>query len=224
LDANITAFLSIPLTIDPGGGQDITGTCEGTNWLPRIAIEITANSEREREETGPNKKLKRTSQSAGSYARSDGGRCRHKMSPEGPAKKNRRTPRKFTKSQTYPPTIRPFFPLTFFFSTFLGVSRQGEFKNAIKMFSQKVHIENFSQNFDKHFRCQFSLGLNFFYRVFECSSAMGVQKHYKERATKKIVSKKFYKKFDQKSKTDFFSKFCLSRLWAFLDEGSSKTR
>jgi hypothetical protein len=53
---------------------------------------------------------------------------------------------------------------------------------------------------------------------------MGVQKHYKKRFAKKIMSKKFYKKFDQKSKTDFFSKRFLSRFWAFLDEGSSKTR
>jgi hypothetical protein len=33
---------------------------------------------------------------------------------------------------------------------------------------------------------------------------MEVQKHYKKRFTKKIVSKSFYKKIDQKSKTDFF--------------------
>jgi hypothetical protein len=63
-----------------------------------------------------------------------------------------------------------------------------------------------------------------FYLVFGCFSAMGVQKHYKKRFAKKIVSKSFYKKFDQKSKTDFFSNFVLSRFWAFLDEGSSKTR
>jgi hypothetical protein len=35
---------------------------------------------------------------------------------------------------------------------------------------------------------------------------MGVQKHYKKRFANKIMSKSFYKKFDQKSKTDFFSK------------------
>jgi hypothetical protein len=46
-----------------------------------------------------------------------------------------------------------------------------------------------------------------FYRVFGCFSAMGVQKHNKKCCTKKIVSKSFYKKFDQKSKTDFFSIF-----------------
>jgi hypothetical protein len=39
---------------------------------------------------------------------------------------------------------------------------------------------------------------------------------------KKIVSKSFYKKFDQKSKTDFLSKFFHSRFWTFLGEGSSK--
>jgi hypothetical protein len=34
---------------------------------------------------------------------------------------------------------------------------------------------------------------------------MGVQKHYKKRFTKKIMSKSFYKKIDKKPKTDFFS-------------------
>jgi hypothetical protein len=52
---------------------------------------------------------------------------------------------------------------------------------------------------------------------------MGVQKHYKKRFTKKNRVEKFYKKIDKKSKTDFFSIF-LSRFWAFLGEGSSKTR
>jgi hypothetical protein len=46
-----------------------------------------------------------------------------------------------------------------------------------------------------------------FYRVFGRFLAMGVQKHYKKRFTKKIVSKSFYKKLDQKSKTDFFLDF-----------------
>jgi hypothetical protein len=49
--------------------------------------------------------------------------------------------------------------------------------------------------------------LFWFYRVFGCFLAMGVQKHYKKRLTKKIVSKSFNKKFDQKSQTDFFSIF-----------------
>jgi hypothetical protein len=108
-------------------------------------------------------------------------------------------PRTFAKSQTHPPTIRLLFPLGFFFSTFLGVSRQGEFKNTTEIFWQKVRVENFSQNFDKNFDVSFSS--TFFvlshFRVFFL--AMGVQKHYKKRFTKKIVSKSFYKKIDQKS-------------------------
>jgi hypothetical protein len=77
---------------------------------------------------------------------------------EGPAKQNRRTsrcladlagsrclagnllnkstPRAFAKSQTHPPTIRLFFSLTFFWGTFLGVSRQGEFKNTTQTLLQ----------------------------------------------------------------------------------------
>jgi hypothetical protein len=100
-------------------------------------------------------------------------------------------PRAFTKSQTHPPTPPTFFFMTFFFSTFLGVSRQGEFKNTIQMFLEKVHVENVFQNFDKNFRCQFFLDFFLFYRVLGCFSAMGVQKHYKKRFTKKIVSKRF---------------------------------
>jgi hypothetical protein len=46
----------------------------------------------------------------------------------------------------------------------------------------------------------------FFYRVFGCFSAMGVQ-NTTNTFCKKIVSKSLYKKFDQKSKTDFFSIF-----------------
>jgi hypothetical protein len=70
-------------------------------------------------------------------------------------------PRTLTESPTHlSPTIRLFFFLTFFLSTFLGVSRQGqgEFsKNTIKMFLQKVHVETFFKNFDKKIRWQFFL-------------------------------------------------------------------
>jgi hypothetical protein len=106
--------------------------------------------------------------------------------PEGPANKNRRNPRAFAKSQTHPPAIR------FFFSTFLGVPRQGGFKNTTEMFLQKAHVENFPQKNRQKFRCQVSLDF-FVLRVFRCFSAMGVQKHTKKRFTKNIVSKKNYK-------------------------------
>jgi hypothetical protein len=38
----------------------------------------------------------------------------------------------------------------------LGVSRQGELKNTIKIFLQNKHAKNFSQNFDKKFDVSFS--------------------------------------------------------------------
>jgi hypothetical protein len=45
---------------------------------------------------------------------------------------------------------------------------------------------------------------------------MGVQKHTKKRVTKNIVSKSFYKKIDQKSKTDFFLIVFYHVFWAFF--------
>jgi hypothetical protein len=86
----------------------------------------------------------------------------------------------------------------------LGVSRQGEFKNTIQIFLQKVHVENFFFSPEKSTKISKSVfpRLLLFNRVFECFSAMGVQKHSKKNAPK-IVSKSFYKKFDQKSKTNF---------------------
>jgi hypothetical protein len=119
--------------------------------------------------------------------------------PDGP-------PRTFAKSQTHPPAIRLVFSLAFFLGTFLGVSRQGEFKNTTKIFLQKVHVENFPQKNRGKNRCQFS-SIFLFYSFFGCFSAMGVQKHNKKGFTKEIVSKSFYKKIDKKSKTDCFSVF-----------------
>ena len=49
--------------------------------------------------------------------------------------------------------------------------------------------------------------------VFGCFSAMGVQKHYKKHFTKKST----------KNPKPFFLDFVLSRFWALLGEGSSKT-
>jgi hypothetical protein len=117
---------------------------------------------------------------------------------EGPAKKNRRTfSRTFAKSQTHPPPLRLFFALTFVFSTFLGVSRQGEFKNTIKIFLQKVHVE--SRKLFPKFRQKISMSvfprLFLFYRVFGCFSAMGVQK-----TTKTFYKKNRVEKFLQKNR------------------------
>jgi hypothetical protein len=81
----------------------------------------------------------------------------HQQQPRGARGRQKKIdgpPRTFAKFQTHPPTIRLFF-LDFCFSTFLGVSRQGEFKNTIKIFLQKVHVENFSQKNRQKNSCQF---------------------------------------------------------------------
>jgi hypothetical protein len=63
--------------------------------------------------------------------------------------------------------------------------------------------------------------LDLFFSTFFSVSRQGVQKHHKHIFTKKSCRKVFYKKFDQKSKTDFFSNF-LSRFWTFLEGGEFK--
>jgi hypothetical protein len=89
----------------------------------------------------------------------------------------------------------------------------------------KARVPNcFPGNFP-NFLCQFFL--DFF--CFIATSGVFQRWEFKNTTKtfcKKIVSKSFYQKFDRKSKTDFFSVFfnLLSRFWAFLGEGSSKTR
>jgi hypothetical protein len=98
----------------------------------------------------------------------------------GAAKKKIDGPtRAFTKSQTHPPTPPTFFFLAFFFSTFLGVSRQGEFKNTIKIFLQKVHVKTFPKILTKNFDVSFSSTF-FVLFGFRRFSAMRVQKRYKK--------------------------------------------
>jgi hypothetical protein len=78
-----------------------------------------------------------------------------------------------------------------FFSTFLGVSQQGEFKNTTnKKKEQKVHVENFSresfQKIDKSFcktidkKSKTHFFLDLFYRVLGRFSVRGVKKHDKK--------------------------------------------
>jgi hypothetical protein len=107
--------------------------------------------------------------------------------------------------------------LTFSFSTFLGVSRQGEFKNTIQIFLQKVHVENFFQNIDKKIRCQFFLD-------FFCFIAFsGVSQRWEFKNTTKMVVQKnrverILQKIRPKIQNRLFLDFFLSRFWAFLEE------
>jgi hypothetical protein len=103
----------------------------------------------------------------------------------------------------------------------LGVSRQGEFKNTIKIFWQKVRVENFPQNFDKNFDVSFS-PTTFVLSHFRVFFSDGSSKTLPKTFCKKIVSEKFYKKFDQKSKTDFFSIFFYHVFGRFSVRGVQK--
>jgi hypothetical protein len=99
-------------------------------------------------------------------------------------------PRAFAKSQTHPPTSRLFFLLGFVFSTFLGVSRQGEFKNTIQIFLQKVHVESFSQKNRQAFRCQFSHDFFCLSRVFlRDGSSKTLQKRFAKKSCRKAFTK-----------------------------------
>jgi hypothetical protein len=93
---------------------------------------------------------------------------------------------------THPPS--DFF-LDFFFSALLGVSRQGEFKNTIQMFWQKVRVKNFPQNFDKKFDVRFSSTF-FVLSRFRVFFSDGSSKTQQKTFYKKIVSKSFYNCFD----------------------------
>jgi hypothetical protein len=121
----------------------------------------------------------------------------------GRPKKMDGPPRTLTKSQTHPPTIRLFFSLDFFFSTFLGVSRQGEFKNTIKIFLQKVHVENFFQNFDKKFRCQFFLDFFCFIAFSGVSQRWEIKNTTKNALQKKSCRKVFTKNSTKNPKPTF---------------------
>jgi hypothetical protein len=90
---------------------------------------------------------------------------------------------------------------------------------------QKVHVKNFfrenSQKIDKNFDVSFSSTF-LFYRVFRRFLAMGVQKHYKKRLTKKSCRKLFTKKSTRKSQTDFFSIFFYHVFGRFSVRGVQK--
>jgi hypothetical protein len=153
----------------------------------------------------------------------DSGKLVGREAGRGPSATASCQPRGRQKKSTDPPVHllnpRPTHPpIRLFFSW------QGEFKNTTTIFLQKVHVGKKKKNrqkFDVSFSSTFFV-LSHFRVFFSDGSSKTLQKTF----YKKIVSKGFYKKIDQKSKskTDFFSIFFKSPFWAFLGEGSSKTR
>jgi hypothetical protein len=85
----------------------------------------------------------------------------------------------------------------------LGVSRQGEFKNTMNIFLQKVHCQKLFPK--ESTKISMSVFLGFVLSRFRVFLSDGSSKTLQKRFARQIVSKSFYKKFDQKSKTGFFS-------------------
>jgi hypothetical protein len=76
---------------------------------------------------------------------------------------------------------------------FRGVSRQGEFKNTIKIFFQKVHVENFFQKNRQKFRCQFFLDF-FCFITFSGVSQQGEFKNTIKLFWQKVHVENFFEK------------------------------
>jgi hypothetical protein len=129
---------------------------------------------------------------------------------------------------TFPPPLA-FFLVRFCFWAFLGKgsSKTPHIDIDTYVLAKSPCQKKIPKNRQK-FRCSMSVFPRFalFYRVFGCFSAMGVQKHYEKRFAKQVVLKSFCQKFDQKSKTDFFSIFFnhVFGFWAFLGEGTTKKK
>jgi hypothetical protein len=86
------------------------------------------------------------------------------------------------------------------------------------MFFQK----DYAKKIDKTLMSVFPR-LLLFYRGSGVSQRWEFQSTAKNVLRKESCRKVFTQKIDQKSKTDFSTAFVLSRLWAVLGEGSSKT-
>jgi hypothetical protein len=90
-------------------------------------------------------------------------------------------------------------------------------KSMSKTFSEKILRKS------TKIRCRFS-STSFVLLRFQVFLCDGGSKTLPKRFYKKNVSKSFYKKIDPKIPNRFFLGFILSRFWAFLGEGTLKTR
>jgi hypothetical protein len=144
------------------------------------------------------------------------------FSSRGRQNKIDRPPRTFAKSQTHPPTIHFFF-LDFLFKYVFGrFSARGVQKHHTNSFTKSPCRKQIKKIATKISMSVFPR-LFLFYRVFGCFSAMGVKTLQKTFYTKNRVEK-FLQKVRPKTQNRLFLEFCFSRAWAFLDEGTSKTR
>jgi hypothetical protein len=122
------------------------------------------------------------------------------------------------------PTHKPaeFFILDFSLVSFLAFSGKGSSKTPLKRFCKKFMSKTFENNRHK-FRCQFPL--DFFCFIAFSGSQRWELKNTKEYVLQKIVSKSVLvsDKKNERNPKPTGSRCLLSRFWAFLGEGSSKT-
>jgi hypothetical protein len=123
---------------------------------------------------------------------------------------------------THPPPSGLFSPLAFLLVRFWAFLGKGSSKTPYKYFLQKVDVdvENFFQKNRQKFRSVFDF---FCFVAFSGVSQRREFKNTTKNVSQKNVSKSFAKNSTETPKL-FFSRFLLSRFWAFLGEGSSKTR
>jgi hypothetical protein len=130
-------------------------------------------------------------------------------------------PRTFAKSQTHSPTCRLFF-LGFFLVRFWAFLGKGSSKTPLHIFLYKNTMsKTFSKQIDQN------VGVNFSSTLFCFIAFSGVSQRWEFKSTTKNVLpkncvEKFLQKIDKNPKPFCFRQK-ISRSWAFLGGGSSKT-
>jgi hypothetical protein len=124
----------------------------------------------------------------------------------------------------HPPS--DFFLLGFFFSAFLGVSRQAEFKTPYNIQHTNANVFAKSPCRKRFPEKSTKFLMSVFPRFFVFVAFLGVSRRWEFKSTTKNVLQKgrvekFLQTFDQKSKTDLFSIF-LSRFWRLSVRGVQK--
>jgi hypothetical protein len=112
--------------------------------------------------------------------------------------------------------------LNFFLVRFWAFFGKGSKKNPEKYFCKKSMSKKFSEKIDKNFDVSFPR--LFCFIAFSGISQRGKFKSTTEKILKKNRVEKPSPKNRQKTQNRFFLGFVLSCFWAFLGEGSSKTR
>jgi hypothetical protein len=103
---------------------------------------------------------------------------------------------------------------------FLG---KGSAKTPHIFLGKKFHVENISKTIDNFFDVSFPRSF-LFYRNFGCFSVMGVPGYKNTTILQNKSCRKVFTKKSTKNPKPICSRFCLSRFWAFVGGGSSKTQ